>query len=160
MSADRFKALVAEFGATLGLGDIAPDEDGYGAIEIDGLAVHLQYDDERDEVVIFARLGQAEPDRLEEIYTELLAANLFWQGTRGATLSIEPEDGIVFIADRLALERLDPEALGDWLGRFTDIAEHWRDFLARANAGEALAEPGDDTAPALASDPAQGFIRV
>jgi hypothetical protein len=166
MSHERNRELILELGRKIGLGDIAPDADGYLSLEIDGLAVHFQHDAEEDELVLFARLGEAAPDRLEEIYGQLLAANLFWQGSRRATFSGEPEDGIVFIADRMPLERLDIDRLETWLGAFVDIAEHWQGYLNRAAKGEPLDDaepengPGGDGAGLDGGLPPAGIIRV
>jgi hypothetical protein len=150
MSLDAYCGLLSDFGGSIGLADLAPDEEGYCALAFDDLPVHFQYDADKDEVVAFSRIGTADEDRLEEIYGMLLAANLFWQGARGATLSVEPYTSTVFIADRR------PAGLSDavfqaWLGEFVDIAGYWRGRLARVNAGGPIDEadqtpgPGGDT---------------
>ncbi len=77
------------FGQSIGLAEATPDADGYCAMSFDELVVHFQYD--ADDVVIFSRLGEVDEDRVEGIYGMLLAANMFWQGTKGGTISVEPD---------------------------------------------------------------------
>src|SRR5689334_23098988 len=99
MSLAAFQALVSEFGVKIGVPEITADEEGYVALTFDDLTVHLQHDPEADEVVVFTRLGEVEEDRAETIYGWLLGANLFWQGAKGGTFSVEPGTGMVFLAD-------------------------------------------------------------
>lgn len=141
MALATFQSLVAEFGGRLGVPEIAADEEGYVALTFDAVEVHLQHDAEEDEVVVFTRLGEVEVDRAAEIYGMLLGANLFWQGTRGATFSLEPDLGVVFLADRRALDGLSVERLNDWLEGFLDTVGYWQKRLAVANAGGPLVDP-------------------
>ena len=144
MSLDSYRGLLSDFGGGIGLAGLAPDEEGYCALAFDDLPVHLQYDPEKDEIVAFSRIGTADEDRLEEIYGMLLGANLFWQGARGATLSVEPDTSTVFIADHRPAG-LPEAAFQAWLGEFVDIADHWRGRLARVNAGGPFDEADEIT---------------
>jgi Tir chaperone protein (CesT) family len=146
MSLDSYRGLLSDFGGAIGLAGLAPDEEGYCALTFDDLPVHLQYDPEKDEIVAFSRIGTADEDRLEEIYGMLLGANLFWQGARGATLSVEPYTSTVFIADRRPAG-LPDAAFQEWLGEFVEIAEHWRGRLARVNAGGPIDEADETPDP-------------
>ena len=102
---------------------------------------------EKDEIVAFSRVGTADDDRLKEIYGMLLGANLFWQGARGATLSVEPDTFTVFIADRRPAG-LPDAAFQAWLGEFVDVAEYWQARLARVNAGGPIDETDETPGPA------------
>jgi hypothetical protein len=129
----------------VGIPEMAADDEGYVAITFDAVTVHLQYEKDAERVVVFTRLGEAEVDRLVEIYSMMLAANMFWQGTNGATFSVEPDTGTVFLADRRALTTLDSVALNDWLEGFININEYWAGRLELANSGGPLG--GDDEPP-------------
>ena len=97
-------------------------------MSFDDLVVHFQYDE--DELTIFSQIGEVDEDRTEGIYGMLLAANMFWQGSKGTTISVDPDTRHVFIADRRAVGALNDAAFQGWLGKFIDIAEHcgsgWR----------------------------------
>jgi hypothetical protein len=145
MSMAAFKERIEAFGRSIGLQGAVPDDEGYCAMSFDDLTVHFQYDD--GDATIFSRLGEVDEDRLEGIYGMLLAANMFWQGTKGATLSVEPDSRIVFIATHKPVEALTDEAFRIWLGSFVDIADYWQRRLATANSGGPLEDGDDATAP-------------
>ena len=138
MSMESYAGLLLSFGKSIGLPGAAPDADGYCAMSFDDLVVHFQYDE--DELTIFSQIGEVDEDRTEGIYGMLLAANMFWQGSKGTTISVDPDTRHVFIADRRAVGVLNDAAFQGWLGKFIDIAEHWRKRLESVNEGGALWE--------------------
>ena len=140
MSMASFAELLKSFGKSIGLADAAPDGDGYCAMSFDDLVVHFQYDADADELTIFSQIGEVDEDRTEGIYGMLLAANLFWQGSKGATISADPDTRHVFVADRRPVGALNGAAFQGWLGKFIDTAEHWRKRLQSVNEGGALWE--------------------
>ena len=151
MSLSSFQALIAELGSTLGMADMAAGEDGYVGLMVDGHELHVQHEAEDDLVILFARLPEVDPDRRDAIYAMLLAANVFWQGTRGATFSADFDTGRVFLADRRACAGLDAESLSVWIEQFVNVAAHWRQRIEDANDGGPLRSPGagqPDAAPA------------
>jgi len=150
MSMEALTRLLENFGKSIGLDGVAPDADGYCAMSFDDLIVHFQYDE--GDVTIFSRLGEADEDRLEGIYGMLLAANMFWEGTKGATLSVEPDSRIVFIAAHRTVADLSDGDFQTWLGSFIDVSEHWAKRLATANEGGPLWD-GDDTDDGLPDRP-------
>jgi len=145
MTVEAYERLLASFGESIGLPELAPDEEGYCALSFDDLVVHLQHEPEEEEVAAFARLGAVEEDRTLEIYQMLLNANQLWAGTAGATLSVQPEDQMVFIATRKSLQALSHDGFRDWLGNLVDITDYWAGRLARVNGGGPIEEPDDDT---------------
>lgn len=141
MSLATFQALVSEFGGRIGVPEMAADDEGYIALSFDDTELHLQHEAETGEIVAFTRLGEVEIERAAEIYGMLLGANLFWQGTNGATFSLEPDLGVVFLADRKADGGMTPERLNDWLEGFLNTTIYWKKRLAAANAGGPLVDP-------------------
>jgi len=140
MSLSAFQALVAELGRSLGAADLSAGDDGYVGLKIDEIDIHIQYETEGDAVVLFTRLQEIEPDRRDAIYSMLLAANLFWSGTQGATFSADFYTGRVFLADRRPRAALDLEALTGWIERFADVAGHWRARIDAASEGGPLVD--------------------
>lgn len=138
MSMISFQALIAELGQSLNMADMAAGEDGYVGLVVDDHEIHIQYDPDEDTVVLFTRLQEADPDHRDPIYALLLGANLFWQGTRGATFSIDFDTGRIFLADRRALGTLRLDALSTWIEAFANVAAHWRDRIDDANDGGPL----------------------
>lgn len=144
MSLNAFQALIAELGQSLGAAGMAAGEDGYVGLKIDAHELHVQYDADEDQVVLFARLQEADADRRDAIYAMLLAANLFWQGTRGATFSADFDTGRIFLADRRQRAGLDVESLAAWIEGFADVAAYWRERIEAANDGGPLRTGGGD----------------
>ena len=140
MSLAQFQGVISEFGDRLGAAGMAADEEGYLGLTFDGVETHLQYDADADEVVVFTRLVEVDVERAAEIYGMLLGANMFWQGTNGATLSVEPDSGMAFLAERRPLPGLTVEALNDWLEPFLATAEMWRKRITEANGGGPLVD--------------------
>ncbi len=147
MSLSAFQALVAELGQSLGAAGLSAGDDGYVGLKIDEIDIHIQYETEGDAVVLFARLQEIEPDRRDAIYSMLLAANLFWSGTRGATFSADFYTGRVFLADRRPRATLDLEALTGWIEQFADVTGHWRARIDAASEGGPLTDGVAQSAP-------------
>lgn len=133
---EYFQSLLYALGQQLSIARIEADEEGYIALSFDAHVMHLQYEEQTDEVTAFIQLGSIEEaDHLPDICLMLLAANMFWQGTQGATFSLEPLTKKVFLAERQALSLLNPTLFYDWLERLIDVASYWEQRLARVNVG-------------------------
>lgn len=133
MSLSTFQTLIKATGARLKLDDFVAGDSGYLGITVDGHELHLQHEEQGDDVVLFSRLPIAEAASRDAIYAMLLAANVFWQGGRGATFSADPETGHVFLADKRNMAVLDVDRFSFWLETFANVAIHWRDRIASAN---------------------------
>lgn len=147
MALEDYQKIIAAFGQSIGLQDAAPDEEGYCAMSFDDLVVHLQYTADDDQLTLYTRLGEVDEDRVEGIYGMLLAANMFWQGTQGATLSVEPDLRIVFLADKQTVGSLSDSSFSEWLALYVRVAEYWQQRLKTANEGGPLVDE-DDVPPA------------
>lgn len=160
MSLSSYQALIRELGAALGAPDMEADESGYVALTIDALEIHLQYDEEQDRIVLFTRLSEVSVDRAAETYGLLLSANLFWQGSGGATFSIDFDTGRVFLADRRELASVSTKLLETWLEGFVDIASYWLTRLADIEAGGNLLPEETEPSAATASDPRDNDLQI
>jgi len=146
-----FKYLIEEFGSHLNIHDLASDEDGYVGLTIDSQDIHLQYDHETDDIVAFTRLGVLGPDNLAGVCLMLLAANQFWQGTAGATFSVEPTSKKIFLADRKALGLVNVQSLNDWLERLLNISLYWVKRLHASQLSANRQAQAPDVSPFLIS---------
>lgn len=151
MSLSSYQALIRELGGALGVPDMQADESGYVALTIDTQEIHLQYDEDQDRILLFTRLSAVSVDRAAETYGLLLSANLFWQGSGGATFSIDFDTGRVFLADRQALAGVTLEVLEKWLEGFADITLYWLKRLTIIAAGGDLLT--DEAQEAVADEP-------
>lgn len=151
MSLSSYQALIRELAGALGVPDMRADESGYVALTIDAQEIHLQYDEDQDQILLFTRLSTVSVDRAAETYGLLLSANLFWQGSGGATFSIDFDTGRVFLANRQALACVTLEVLEKWLEGFAEITLYWLKRLTIIAAGGDLLT--DEAQEAIAPEP-------
>jgi hypothetical protein len=105
-------AMLAPLGRALGLGPLATDEDGTCRLVLDdGLDLVLLPDPSREIVLVWCTPGALPRAGREEVLAALLCANLFWQGTSGATLALMPDSDLVILAAQTPLDA-DPSAAG------------------------------------------------
>lgn len=129
---EAVKAL-SELGEVLGFSDLEfDDEDDTCLLQLDGkLEIGITLNEASNEVVVHHCIGRLPEENRYEVIEQLLEANLFWAGTRGATLSIERERGDVFLARALNANGLDGARLGAVIADLADIAEYWGVFLEK-----------------------------
>ena len=136
MSDDYFeskaKQLLNELGEFLKLGELAFDEedDTCTLVLDDTIEINITLHTEEEILVLHHLIGILPQENRQEVVEELLESNLFWSGTRGATLSIERSSGSVFIMRALTLYASDGEPLtGEALGNaIADLANASKDI--------------------------------
>ena len=72
----------------------------------------------------------------------LLAANLFWLESDGATLSLEPISGEVLLARKLDSRELTVDGLREALDGFANAVDYWRERIA--DFGRSAEAPEED----------------
>lgn len=155
MSVAAMAALLGDFGAMVGISDLAPDADHRCNLMFDDVALSVELGDDDESLYIYSLLGSvADADRATT-HAALLSANYGFQGTAGATLCVEPRTGGVVLvrADRL-------DALP--LARFAAVVE---DFVNTAELWTARLRDGEFAAPDADAEPEQpargsGMVRV
>jgi hypothetical protein len=145
MAADStpgFSALLQSFGKDIGLEGMTLDEEGYLALQTEaGTSVHCQVEDGR--LMLLASLGRLPTgEKSAPAMKSLLAANALWEGTRGATLSIEPTSDEVLLAQRWTLAELEKTGIQSALETFLAVITHWTGFLRVGDATPSSAEGG------------------
>lgn len=134
----RLQALLHELGQRMELSQLQMDADGGYALELDQrMVVSLQYRETEDELWLYADLGPV-PRRSADFYEKLLQANLFWQQTSGATLSLSGDQPPhVVLAQALHWMPMDDTLLGAAMERFVNAVEEWQ---VQLNQDETAAE--------------------
>jgi len=122
-------ALLASLADRLGVGPLVDDEDHVSVFSFEGVDTLVASDDQA--FTLFARLGEAPRDDAEFLES-LLAANLFWQDTAGATLSLEPFSRMVILAVRQPVTEIHSvEALESAIEVFAQSAMAWMRTIER-----------------------------
>lgn len=130
MSVKAYTQLVSELGKTVGIEDLKPDEENYCCLGFDEkIITHIQYNEPNDVLMLFAQLGSIDEDKVNDIYPRLLKANLFWQGTGGATLGVDDETREVLMAYQVPLQMLDFPKFQELIEGFINTAELWINTL-------------------------------
>ena len=128
-----FKELIEGLGKKLG--EEIEDAGGAAAMEIDGETVILQQADD-DLLLVHADLGEVPPDRRDAVARAAMEANYLYQGTGGATLAVNPDDGHLHLQRYNWLERIDADQALETLTRFADISAAWKRLVADIPATE------------------------
>jgi len=146
MSLDLLRSFLGALGAEIGLPGLAPNDDGYCLLQVENLPVSIQYRRDTGDVVLFVRLCRIAAYATAEANEMLLAANLFWGQTDGATLAIQQPGNEVYLQAKDKLQALDAPQFNAMLERFVHVGEAWRQRL------ELLTSEDDDEPADLPPD--------
>ena len=142
---DSIAMALREIGAKTGLA-IEPDENGACTLELaDGRPLVIQ--GRADEIDFVAALGEVPEEARAAVFERLLAANFYWKGTLGATLSWNDDLGQAVLIYPIPIADADPSAVADLFERFLELQSAWRDRLAELvadGAGAVAAETVPD----------------
>ncbi|WP_295540867.1 type III secretion system chaperone [uncultured Thiohalocapsa sp.] len=120
--------LLADFGRQLTLNDLSIGEETNSCLLVfeDDIVLNIEYDDVQERLVFSVYLGEIPDTGCEPLLRELLAANLYWHRTRGATLSLETGTNGIILAYAHTLVGLDTAALATIVENLVAEAESWR----------------------------------
>lgn len=119
------KELITQLGTTLGIPDLALDEDHYCCLFFDELVVNLEWDPDTALLFIYAHCGTLTPTPSPELLSQLLEANFFQRHTDGATLGIDRDSATIALCQRLAPQNMDYLQFEQTLERFVHTAQTW-----------------------------------
>lgn len=126
----EFKELIDEFAARVGVTEsVEVDDENRCAFEIDGMGVIAQGLDEVGIVSLLAFIAPPPPERLERLYRRLLEANHLYRETFGATLSVDPESGLVCLVKHVPSATLDGETFFREVELFTNVIGYWKETV-------------------------------
>ena len=133
--------ILKELGESYGL-EMALDENGACTLELsDGRVMLIQERADLDELDFVATLGPVPEEKRAAVFTELLAANFYWDETFGATISWNTDLDEVVIMYPLSLADATPKTVETIFARFLELQSAWADRLAGLVAG---AQDGGD----------------
>ncbi len=162
MAIDTVSDLLTRLGTQLGLGSLQLDEEGALGLNIDGrITLGIQYDPNRERVLIYADLGALPAGPLQTtLLTRMLQVSLFGRLTAGGALGLapdlDPEKPLrIVLWKPMDIAALDLPALEQGLRQFVDAVDDWQDALPEW-IEDAIPEAGTVN---FAFDPSMG-IRV
>jgi len=146
-TSEYYQALLRDLGKTCGLQDLAPDDSAYCCLLLDEkISVQMQLNPITGILTLFSPVGHVgESDPKTALLEHLLWANLFWQGTGGATLGWDRETGQVIFGRQVSLSEYDSGAFQRLVEDFANNAEAWTNHLDQMK--EALSQADEPSAP-------------
>jgi len=164
----QYDKLLKAFGEKLGGVELRPDDNGCVVLDADGMPLTIMNLDEVRQVALTGEVGEPPPaEKLERLYRALLIANHNLGGTRGATLSINPETGKVSLCRLISLELTDADSLFAEVENFVNVLGTWRTLVSDFRGAELEQEGGlkmkaDDANSSLSrmGGIMSGFLRV
>jgi hypothetical protein len=127
----RLVLLLKEFGASIGLTDVAFNDDGYCGLTFDGaVTVNLQAAHAAPRVRLYALAGDVDESRRAEVFEAMLRANLFGAGTSGAALSLEGDPPRAVLEREVVCDGLTGEDLAAEVERFVEAVEDWTAYVS------------------------------
>jgi Tir chaperone protein (CesT) family len=100
--------------------------------------VDFELDESGGQLFLYASLGARPAAGSSGLYEQLLAGNLFWKDTGGATPGLDREGDRVVLLQSLPAERVSEADLKVAVERFVDVAEAWT-----RRVSEVVAPPQD-----------------
>lgn len=125
-----FSELIKGLAEKMGIGgEIEVDDEQRCFLEFDDMGVVIQGVDAAEAVVLLAPIGIPPPEDPAQLYRGLLEANYLFQGTSGATLSVNPDGGGVNLCRQLDARALDVERLMQALDVFLNTLAAWKAYI-------------------------------
>jgi hypothetical protein len=124
--------LLGKLGDSLGLADLALDENNHCILLFDDKVIlNLELDEEKEILVVYSYIGEVPFEGRENIFESFLESNFFWKNTQGATLGIDKHTQTVVLAYPMELPLKNKDIFEERLAVFVDVTEQWIDRLER-----------------------------
>jgi hypothetical protein len=141
--------LLGQLAAQVGLPGCALDEAGGASLALDDVVISLHLEEATGRLLLLAPIGT--PARPEvRTLSALLAANLLWAGTQGATVAMDPHSLALVLQHAIAVPGAEIAALEAVLTGMADTVARLRAMIARPEA---------ETLPMAALPSMAGMIR-
>lgn len=128
---DTATMLLAELAQSEGIEALTLDDHDYCALlNAEGDVLHLRFEEDRNALLILGTVGAlpTEEDlKSVRVMRALLAANLFWLDTLGATLAIENEADLVVLQHSYSLDNANKEQFSVFLKQFSEMLSFWKE---------------------------------
>ena len=156
----EFRELMKQFGATIGIEGLAPDETNACSVEIDGMAVAFVEDPEAGTLTTMAEVCEPPAEGEAMLYRVLMQSMFMGEGTAGAVFSVKPDTGRIFLHRTDPLVALDLDAFCAMLEKFVNTLERWRKDIADFRPVAKAVEQAAAAAESPLDRPSDGFLQV
>jgi len=138
----KFELLVARLCKIIGEESAKLDDDKHIAFSMGDVVLHLQDYSEMDTFLAYADIGELPSSGVQLFMEQVLKANWIFQGTDGASLSINKNNGKLAISQYWTNSSMTQDEFINVLNRFLQVVQNWRDILEQYRlSGPALRSP-------------------
>ena len=92
---NRFRNLLGDFGASIGIPELELDEENRCTLGFDEVVVSFELGADAESIHLYAYLGDVVQANADALFSALLDANYCFKGTQGATLGRDEATGKV-----------------------------------------------------------------
>lgn len=123
------KELLAGFGRSIGLADVAFDDEDEALLLFDAIAVRFLFDKEREIILVSSPLVNYELVPDVDVYAHLLELNLLGILNGSGSIGLDRENQTVIFANSISLIGLDQDRFNEFVNASVDVIEAWRQGL-------------------------------
>ncbi len=116
--------LIKKFGKKIGI-DLSPNDDNSYTLEVDEMLLSLHILPEIDTIILVGDIGEPPPEHLENLYKTMLESQHLFNGTGGATISLNAENNHFSLCKALSCKILDGDSLYEEAEHFVNTLEVW-----------------------------------
>ncbi|SIO28848.1 type III secretion system chaperone [Halodesulfovibrio marinisediminis] len=139
----KFVEMLKRFGNSVDLEGFEPSDTGACSLVFDGIIVNLELRKKTGLLFIYSTLGFLPDSGRESLYRSLLAANVFFEKTQGATLGIDENSDVVILQYQVPFLSLDDESFYLTIENFVNVADLWvtrLEKIAQEDVNDSAAE--------------------
>ena len=111
----------------------------YRKFDADGNVFGVTADEKGGTVRLYGEIPPPSPDRNDALLKAAMEANHFRRGTGGGTFSLNPDTGVLTLADSRPLATLDEETFYAFIERFVNALATWKGLASAAAPSSAQA---------------------
>jgi len=148
--------IIKSFSEKIGM-EIVPSDDGVYMFEVDEMIITFHVLPELDEIVLTGDIGEPPPERLENLYKTILEAQYLFNGTAGATISLNSENNHFSLCKALPCKILDGDSFFSEAEQFVNTLEVWAKMVENYRD---IAPNAEDIKAAMPEIGSNGFIRA
>ena len=124
------KNLITQLGATLGIPELALDDESYCCLFFDDLVLNMEWEAETGILFLYSHCGALPQNPSHGLLTQLLEANFFQRQTNGSTLGIDQESRTIVMCQRLTPQHMDYLQFEQTIETFVHTAQAWTAHIA------------------------------
>jgi hypothetical protein len=133
--------LLTRLGEVVGIPDLAFDADGHVALSFDDVAIHIEYQEAADALVMTSEVGPLPSVPDAQFLGSLIELNHARLIQRDGSIGIDRGASRIVFIDRVPMHGLTQQLFEDRLKLFIDGVETWRKWLQSPSLAAAEKAP-------------------